>query len=74
MQIFGERVVVVAGGRLAGLAEPSAVIGDDAVACAQKDWRLFLPGGAAQRISMNKDNRCYPTSRHPTGIERGQVA
>ena len=54
MEILGERVVVVARGWLAGLAETSAVIGNDAVPCVQKNWHLLLPRSTAQRISMDK--------------------
>src|ERR1700736_1940492 len=57
VQVFGEGVVVVACCWLAGFAEPSAVIGDDAVSGAQKNRHLFLPRSTAQWISVNQDNR-----------------
>src|ERR1039458_2962141 len=57
VQVLGEGVVVVADSRLAGLAEPSAVIRDDTVSRLQKRCDLLLPGSATQWISMNKDNR-----------------
>jgi len=57
VQVLGEGVVVVARGWLAGLAETSAVIGDDPVTCSQKDRDLLLPRSTAQRISVNKNNR-----------------
>ena len=56
MQVLGEGVVVVAGSWLAGLAESSAVIRDDTVTRRQKRCDLLLPGGAAQWISVDKDN------------------
>ena len=57
VQVLGEGVVVVAAGGLARLAEPSAIVGDDAVTRGQKRRGLLLPGSAAQRISVDKDNR-----------------
>src|ERR1039457_6559754 len=56
VQVLGEGVVVVADSRLAGLAEPSAVIRDDTVSRLQKRCDLLLPGSATQWISVNKDN------------------
>src|SRR5664279_2723220 len=56
MQVLGEGVVVVAGCWLAGLAESSAIIGDDTVTRGQKHWDLLLPGSTAQRISVDEDN------------------
>src|SRR5882762_4816588 len=56
VQVLGEGVVVVARCRLAGLAEPSAVIGDDTVPRSQKRWNLLLPRGGIQWISMDKDD------------------
>ena len=57
MQVLGEGVIVVAGGGLAGLAKSSAIIGDDTMTRSQKRRALLLPGSAAQRISVDKDNR-----------------
>src|SRR5258708_21701906 len=56
VQVLGERVVVIAGGWLAGLAESPAVVGDHAVACFQKNGHLLFPGGAAEWISVNQNN------------------
>ncbi|MGA7623808.1 MAG: hypothetical protein WCA91_09525 [Candidatus Acidiferrales bacterium] len=56
-QVLGKGVVVVVRGRLAGFAEPSAVICDDTVACAQQDQHLLFPRSAAQWISVNQHNR-----------------
>src|ERR1700693_2896418 len=53
VQVLGKRVVVVARGWLAGLAETSAVICDDAVSRVQENRNLLLPGRAAQWISVN---------------------
>ena len=50
MQVFREGIVVVARGWLAGLAEASAVIGEDAVTCGQECRELFLPRGTIQRV------------------------
>ena len=55
VQVLCEGVVVVSGCWLAGLAESSAVIGDDTVTCGQKRCDLLLPGSAAQGISVDKD-------------------
>ena len=55
VQILGESVVVVARCWLAGLAEPSAVIGDYTVTRSQKHRDLLLPGSTAQWISVDKD-------------------
>src|SRR5664280_3020094 len=57
VQVLSEGVVVVAGSWLAGLAESSAVIGDDTVSRRQKRCDLLLPGSATQWISVNKNNR-----------------
>ena len=48
VQVLGEGVVVIAGCGLAGLTEPSAVVGDDPMARLQKDRKLLLPRSAAQ--------------------------
>ena len=56
MQVFSEGVVIVAGRWLAGLAETSAVVGDDTVTCSQESWHLLFPRSTAQWISMDKDN------------------
>src|SRR5258706_1832691 len=56
VQILSETVIAVAGCWLAGLAESSSVIIDDTVTCIQKNWHLLLPGGTAQRISVNQDD------------------
>ena len=57
VQILGECVVVVARCWLTGFAESSAVVGDDAVSCVQKNRDLFFPRSTAQWISVNQDNR-----------------
>src|SRR5207245_10611166 len=61
VQVFGESVVVVADRWLAGLAEPSAVVGDDTVTRRQQDRGLLLPGTAAQRIPVDQDYRLTGT-------------
>ena len=53
-EVFREGVVIVAARRLAGVAEPSAVVCDDSVARTQEVRDLLLPGGAAERPSMNQ--------------------
>jgi len=50
-QILGERVVVVARRRLAGLTETSAVISDDTLAGIQEYWNLLLPGSSVEWVS-----------------------
>src|SRR5262249_35320798 len=55
VQIFGEGVVVVPGGGLAGIAEAAAVISDDAMAGREEHGKLLFPRGAAERISMNEN-------------------
>ena len=55
VEILGEGVVVVTCYWLAGLAKPSAVVGDDTVTRSEKHWDLLLPGSTAQRISMDQD-------------------
>ena len=61
MQVFSEGVVIVAGRGLAGLAETSAIISNDAVTSSQESWHLLFPGSAAQWVSVNKDNRLTRT-------------
>src|SRR5260370_16860535 len=56
VQVLGESVVVVARCWLAGFAEPSPVIRDDAVTRFQKARDLLLPGSTAQRISVDQDD------------------
>src|SRR5271157_2074227 len=55
-EVLRERIVVVAGGRLAGLAEASAVVGNDPVTRFQKNRYLLLPGSTAQRVSVYQDD------------------
>src|ERR1700679_4281656 len=57
VQVLGKGVIVVTDCWLAGLAETSAIIGNDAVTRSQKHRGLLLPGSAAQRISVDQDNR-----------------
>jgi hypothetical protein len=54
-EIFGERVVVIAGGGLAGLSESAAVVGDNAMARLQKRGDLLFPGCAAEWISVDQN-------------------
>ena len=53
VQVLGEGVVIVAEGRLAGVAEASAVVGDDPVPGIEQRRYLLLPGTAAQRPAMD---------------------
>jgi hypothetical protein len=57
LQVFCKGIIVIAGCGLAGFAEPSAVICDDAATCLLKNWNLLLPGSAAQRIPVNQNHR-----------------
>jgi hypothetical protein len=43
VEVGGERVVVEAGRRVAGVAEAAAVVGDDAVAGVEQEPVLLLP-------------------------------
>src|SRR4029077_20782569 len=53
LQVLGESVVVVAGGRLTGFAEASAIVGDHATASRKKRGDLLFPGSSAQRIPVD---------------------
>jgi hypothetical protein len=44
IEVGGEGVVVIPRGRLAGLAEPAPVVGDDPVPGVQQDRDLLVPG------------------------------
>src|SRR6266853_100513 len=55
VQVLGEGVVVVTRCWLAGFAEPSAVIGDDAVPLSEKLWDLLLPRSTAQWIPVDQN-------------------
>jgi len=57
LEIACERVVVIAARRLAGLAEPAAVIGDAAVSVLEEHPLLALPGVAVQRVAVDQDDR-----------------
>ena len=57
VKVLWERVVVVARGRLAGLAEASAVVGNDPVTRFQENGYLPLPGSNAQWVSVDQNNR-----------------
>ena len=54
MQVGGEGVVVIPAGRLAGLAEPAPVIGDDPVPGGQQGRDLLVPGPAAERVAVDQ--------------------
>ena len=56
-QIGGEGVVVIAGDRLAGLAEPAPVIGDDPVAGLEQGRDLLVPAAAAERVAVDQYHR-----------------
>ena len=53
-EVTGKRVVVVAGCRLTGLAEPAPVICDNPVPGLQQDRDLLVPGPAAQRVPVDE--------------------
>jgi hypothetical protein len=57
VQVGGEGVVVVAGSRLAGLAEPAPVIGDHPVPGVQQHRDLLVPGPAAERVPVDQHHR-----------------
>ena len=57
VQVGGEGVVVVADGRLAGLAEPAPVVGDHPVPGLQQHRDLLVPGAAAERVPVDQHHR-----------------
>jgi hypothetical protein len=57
VQVGGEGVVVIAGDRLAGLAEPAPVVGDDPVAGLEQRRDLPVPGTAAERVAVDQHHR-----------------
>ena len=57
VQVGGEGVVVIAGGRLAGLAEPAPVVGDDPVPGLEQGRDLLVPGAAAERVAVDQHDR-----------------
>ena len=57
VQILRESVVVIAACGLAGFSKAAAVVGDYAMPGTKKRGNLFFPRRAAQRISVNQDNR-----------------
>src|ERR1700680_4493635 len=56
-QIAGERVVVIADGRLAGAAKATAVVGDDTISIHEQVPLLPFPRVAIQRIAMDQNDR-----------------
>jgi hypothetical protein len=54
VDVGGEGVVVIADARLAGLAEPAPVIGDDPVTGLQQYRGLLVPGAAAERVAVDQ--------------------
>src|SRR5215469_6170418 len=57
VEVGGEGAVVVAAGRLAGLAEPAPVVGDHPVARLQQRGHLPVPRAAAERVPVDQDHR-----------------
>ena len=57
VEVGGERVVVVPGRRLAGLAEPAPVVGDDPVPGGEQCPLLTFPGVPVQRVPVDQDDR-----------------
>ena len=57
LEVGGEGVVVVTGGRLARLAEAAPVVGDDPLAGGEQLRLLFLPGVAFERVAVDEDDR-----------------
>jgi len=53
-EVGGEGVVVIAGGGLAGLAEPAPVVGDNPVPGVQQGRDLPVPGAAAERVPVDQ--------------------
>ena len=57
IEVGGEGVVVIPGCRLAGLAEPAPVVGDDPVPGLEQGRDLLVPGAAAERIAVDQHHR-----------------
>jgi AAA ATPase domain len=57
IEVGGEGVVVIPGCRLAGLAEPAPVVGDDPVPGRQQGRDLLVPGAAAERVAVDQHDR-----------------
>src|ERR1700735_1371841 len=57
VQVLREGVIVVTGCLLRGLTESSAIISNDTVTRSQKHCGLLLPGSAAQRITVDQNDR-----------------
>src|SRR5215469_6695977 len=57
VEVLREGVVIVSGCWLAGFAESSAVVGDDALTRLQKDRNLLLPGCTVERVAMDQNYR-----------------
>jgi len=50
----GEGVVAVPARRMAGLAEPAPVMGDDLVAASSRAGTCLSPGAAAERVAADQ--------------------
>src|SRR5471030_1931105 len=61
VQVAREGVVIVTRHRLAGVAEASAIVRDDAATSLQQDRHLLLPGTAAERPAVDQDDRLTGT-------------
>src|ERR1035441_4631238 len=70
VQVLSESVVVVAGCWLAGLAEPSAVIGDDTATCGQKHRDTAAGGRIAKKILYSNRHRRQCGVPKPAGFRR----
>src|SRR5207302_8357786 len=66
-------VVVVSGGRLAGVAKPAPVVGDHPVAGLQQHRDLPVPGTAAERVAVNQDDRPSLAVVLVVEVDRGRV-
>jgi len=73
VEVAGEGVVVVADTGLARLAEPAAVVGDDAVAGLEHDRDLPVPGPAAQRVTVDQHDRPAGAMVLVVNLDRGVV-
>src|SRR5437879_5184090 len=56
VEVVRERIVVVAGGRLARLPKSSTIVRDYAETRVQQDGHLLLPRGSAQGVSVDQDD------------------
>ncbi len=73
VEVGGEGVVVVAGVDLRRSAEPTAVVGDDAIALCEQLAGLALPAVAVERIAVDQDDGLTRSLVFVVELDRGAV-